>query len=89
MSRPARFDAPAELESDVLVLGGGPAGAWAAWSAAKSGARVVVADKGYLGTSGPTAPGGTSLLYVPPDPALRAEAVAGRLSGGGYLAEPA
>lgn len=40
------------LEADVLVLGGGPAGAWAAWSAASLGAKVILADKGYLGTSG-------------------------------------
>ena len=45
-----------DMTVDVLVLGGGPAGAWAAWSAASQGARVVLADKGYLGTSGATAP---------------------------------
>lgn len=44
-----------ELDADVLVLGGGPAGAWAALAAAGEGARVVLADKGYCGTSGPTA----------------------------------
>lgn len=44
------------ITTDVLVLGGGPAGTWAALSAAKQGVRVVLADKGYCGTSGATAP---------------------------------
>ncbi|MFH5181628.1 FAD-dependent oxidoreductase [Paenibacillus sp. TAB 01] len=76
------------LTADVLVIGGGPAGAWAAWSAAKQGAKVVVADKGYLGSSGATAPGGTNLLYLPPDPKLREEAVQQRYRESAYLAEP-
>jgi len=42
-----------ELAADVLVIGGGPAGAWAALSAADEGASVVIVEKGYLGTSGP------------------------------------
>ncbi len=75
------------LEADVLVIGGGPAGAWAAWSAASRGARVVLADKGYLGTSGATAPGGTNVLYLPPDRALRDAAVDARMTQGGYLSE--
>jgi succinate dehydrogenase/fumarate reductase flavoprotein subunit len=74
--------------ADVLVIGGGPAGAWAAWSAAASGARVVLADKGYLGTSGATAPGGTNLLVVPPHPDQREAAVLDRVTTGGYLSEP-
>lgn len=87
-SRPARFDEPDELEADVLVIGGGPAAAWAARTAATSGAKVVLVDKGYLGTSGCTAPGGNNLLYVPPDPVLREQAAAGRMAGGGDIAEP-
>ncbi|MDU1671487.1 MAG: FAD-dependent oxidoreductase, partial [Bradyrhizobium sp.] len=42
------------LTADVLVIGGGMAGAWAAVSAARSGARVILVDKGYCGTSGVT-----------------------------------
>ncbi|MDR6668950.1 FAD-binding protein [Rhizobium sp. 1399] len=57
---------PLHLQTDVLVLGGGPAGAWAALSAAQNGARVVLADKGYLGTSGATAPSNTGTWLVPP-----------------------
>lgn len=74
--------------TDVLVIGGGPAGAWAAWSAANSGAKVILVDKGYLGSSGATAPGGTNLLYLPPDQELRDQAVAMRMESGGYLSEP-
>jgi succinate dehydrogenase/fumarate reductase flavoprotein subunit len=75
------------LDADVLVLGGGPAGTWAAWSAASQGARVVLADKGYCGTSGATAPSGVGVWYVPPDPALREQARASREALGGHLAE--
>src|SRR3954466_9096574 len=94
------FEAPAEaasspqvsddclsLEADVLVLGGGPAGTWAAWSAAAQGAKVVLADKGYCGTSGATAPAGVGVWYVPPDPELRSEARSSREAMGGHLAE--
>ncbi|TGR17778.1 MULTISPECIES: FAD-binding protein [unclassified Mesorhizobium] len=54
------------LQADVLVLGGGPSAAWAAVAAAESGARVALADKGYLGTSGATAPSNTGTWCVPP-----------------------
>lgn len=78
-----------KLTADVLVIGGGPAGAWAAWSAASHGAKTILVDKGYLGTSGATAPGGTNLLYLPPDPEQRDKAVQQRWKESGYLAEPA
>lgn len=65
-----RKDRPADdgrlIETDVLVVGGGPAAAWAALSAAETGARVVLADKGYHGTSGATAPSNTGTWSVPP-----------------------
>lgn len=75
------------LDSDVLVIGGGPAGTWAAWAAASQGARVVLVDKGYCGTSGATAPSGVGVWYVPPEPQRREEARASREALGGYLAE--
>jgi succinate dehydrogenase/fumarate reductase flavoprotein subunit len=50
----------------VLVIGGGPAGAWAAVAASEAGARVILVDKGYLGTSGATAPSNTGTWFVPP-----------------------
>ncbi|KXF56710.1 pyridine nucleotide-disulfide oxidoreductase [Rhodococcus sp. SC4] len=77
-----------EIDADVLVLGGGPAGTWAALAAAREGARVVLADKGYCGTSGPTASGGNNLWNVPPGPA-RERSVQARFEDGGRLSEPA
>lgn len=74
-----------ELEADVLVLGGGPAGVWAALAAAGTGARVILADKGYCGSSGATAASGTSVLCVPPDERLRHEAFTSREKLAGYL----
>jgi NAD-dependent dihydropyrimidine dehydrogenase PreA subunit len=87
----ARQNEPARgsvaLDADVLVIGGGPAGTWAAWSAASQGARVVLVDKGYCGTSGATAPSGVGVWYVPPDARLREEARASREALGGFLSE--
>lgn len=54
------------LTTDVLIVGGGPAAAWAALSAAESGAKVILADKGFFGTSGATAPSNTGTWCVPP-----------------------
>jgi len=77
------------LQADVLVIGGGLAGAWAAVGAARAGARVVLAEKGYCGTSGVTATAGPGHWWVPPDPPeLRARAIADRMARGGFLGEP-
>ncbi|MEL3960998.1 FAD-binding protein [Lysinibacillus endophyticus] len=76
-----------EIVSDVLVIGGGPAGAWAALTAASKGAKVVLVDKGYVGTSGATAPSGTGVWYVEPDEEKRKEAKLSRYGLGGKLAE--
>ncbi|MFZ2174830.1 MAG: FAD-binding protein, partial [Rhodococcus sp. (in: high G+C Gram-positive bacteria)] len=78
-----------DLSTDVLVIGGGPAGTWAALRARQSGADVVLVDKGYCGTSGATAPSGTGVWYVGPDPSVRAKAKASRESLGGHLADHA
>ena len=82
-------DGAQRFQVDVLVLGGGPAGAWAAISARARGATVLLADKGYCGTSGATAPSGTGVWYVPPDAAARDKAKADRYTMGGQLAEHA
>ncbi|WP_067688188.1 FAD-dependent oxidoreductase [Nocardia jejuensis] len=76
-----------EFDADVLVLGGGPAGAWAALAAAAAGARVVVADKARCGSSGPTAHGGVTLWNIPTDGA-REEVVAQSYLHGGGLGDP-
>src|SRR5207245_3835677 len=73
------------FDADVLVIGGGPAGTWAAISAAERGARVVLADKGFGGTSGATAAAGTGVWYVDPEPTLREAAMANREKLGGHL----
>jgi succinate dehydrogenase/fumarate reductase flavoprotein subunit len=78
--------APEPLHADVLVLGGGPAGTWAAVTAAEAGAAVVLADKGYCGTSGSAAAGGNNLWYLPPGPA-RAESIERRTVQGGRLTD--
>lgn len=76
-----------DLEADVLVIGGGPAGTWAAWSAASSGARVIFVDKGYCGTTGCAAASGNDVWYVPPDPEARETVKASRESLGGFLSD--
>jgi succinate dehydrogenase/fumarate reductase flavoprotein subunit len=73
------------LLADVLVIGGGPAGTWSAWSAANSGAKVVLVDKGYCGTSGCAAASGNGVWYVPPEPDSREAAMASREALGGFL----
>ncbi|MEH1841299.1 MAG: FAD-binding protein [Nostoc sp.] len=76
-----------DLEVDVLVIGGGPAGTWAAWSAASNGAKAILVDKGYCGTTGCAAASGNGVWYVPPDPEARETAKASRESLGGFLAD--
>ncbi|MEH7419369.1 FAD-binding protein [Neobacillus drentensis] len=76
-----------EIETDVLVIGGGPAGTWAAINAASKGASVILVDKGYCGTSGATAPSGTGVWYVNPTPEEQEAAMKSREALGGYLAD--
>ena len=76
-----------DLTADVFVAGGGPAATWAALKAAEAGADVVLADKGYCGTSGATASAGTGVWYVPPEPAAREAAMAEREALGGRLSD--
>ena len=79
---------PLSMKTDVLIIGGGMAGAWAATAAAKAGAAVILVDKGYCGTSGVTAAAGPGHWWVPPDPPeARAAAVANRIASGLGLGE--
>lgn len=56
------FGAETELSADIMVAGGGTAGAWAAISAARAGARVCLAELfPYLG--GTRTIGGINTLY--------------------------
>jgi succinate dehydrogenase/fumarate reductase flavoprotein subunit len=65
---PAADSFGVELSADVLVIGGGPSGAWAALSAADEDATVVLVEKGYVGTSGPFGVGApTGIYHTRPD----------------------
>lgn len=77
---------PLELDTDVLVIGGGLAGTWAAAAAARDGAKVVLVDKGYCGTSGVTATAGPGHWWIPPE---EREAVAqARFDRSGRIGDP-
>ncbi|MGG3575204.1 FAD-binding protein [Bacillus gobiensis] len=75
------------LKAEVLIIGGGPAGAWAALTAREKGASVVLVDKGYCSSSGAAAPSGNGVWYIPPDKEKRQEAMRSRESLGGFLSE--
>lgn len=76
------------MTADVLVVGGGPAATWSAVAAAATGASVILVDKGYVGTSGATAPANTGTWSPPPGERRRA-AIAARQPRTGNLADPA
>ena len=57
-----------EIETDVLVIGGGIAGAFAAYKARPSAARVLLVDRSYFGRSGCSAlASGVYPSYMPGD----------------------
>jgi succinate dehydrogenase/fumarate reductase flavoprotein subunit len=49
---PIRYEVENEVSADVLVLGGGIAGCWAAIDAARKGAKVAIIEKGATISSG-------------------------------------
>lgn len=49
---PCEWDKEERITADVLVLGGGIAGCWAAISAAREGQKVVIVEKGAIKRSG-------------------------------------
>jgi succinate dehydrogenase / fumarate reductase flavoprotein subunit len=58
----------AQFDTDVLVIGGGFAGVWAAIRAAESGSRVILVEKAYVSRSGcSTMSGGVTTAPVDPD----------------------
>jgi len=86
---PGRDGDVLRLQTQVLIVGGGLAGGWAAIAAAQAGASVVLVDKGYFGTSGVTATAGPGHWWVPPDPPQeREEAVRLRNARAFGLADP-
>jgi succinate dehydrogenase/fumarate reductase flavoprotein subunit len=54
---PVNYEKEQEIETDVLVLGGGIAGCWAAISAARKGVRVAMVEKSATIRSGAGGPG--------------------------------
>jgi succinate dehydrogenase/fumarate reductase flavoprotein subunit len=75
-----------DLSADVLVVGGGPAGCWAAIAATEAGANVILVDKGRVGTSGATAAANTAVIDVAPSGPARAAVIERRLARGFGLA---
>jgi succinate dehydrogenase/fumarate reductase flavoprotein subunit len=80
--------APLHIETDVLIVGGGMAACWAGISAARTGAKVVLVDKGYVGTSGVTATAGPGHWWVSPEGNARSEAIKKRMAIGYGLGDP-
>lgn len=68
---PIRFGEEKEVETDVLVLGGGIAGCWAAISAARAGAKVAIMEKADIRRSGAGGPGCVHWCNVPKNPHSR------------------
>lgn len=65
---PIRYDQEQEIETDVLIIGGGIAGCWAAISAARSGAKVALVEKGDTVRSGQGGPGCDHWCVTPANP---------------------
>jgi len=68
---PVNYDKENEVSADVLVLGGGIAGCWAAISAARKGMKVVVVDKGRVATSGAAGSGCDHWQFAATNPACK------------------
>lgn len=65
-----------DLTCDVLVIGGGASGVWAALAAVEKGCEVVVVEKGYVGTSGPFGIGAnTGIYYIMPNDKEQRDAI--------------
>ena len=65
---PVRYSEEQVIETDILVVGGGIAGCWAAISAARSGLRVALVEKGDTIRSGAGGPGCDHWCVTPANP---------------------
>ncbi|HOA34756.1 MAG: FAD-dependent oxidoreductase [Dethiobacteria bacterium] len=63
-----RYGEEQEIECDVLVIGGGIAGCWAAISAARNGVKVALVEKGDIIRSGSGGPGCDHWCDCPANP---------------------
>ena len=68
---PVRYGHETEVSADVLVIGGGIAGCWAAISAAKKGLKVVLVDKAHVRRSGAGGSGCDHWQFAATNPASR------------------
>ncbi len=65
---PIRYEEEQEIEADVLIIGGGIAGCWAAISAARKGVNVALVEKAATVRSGAGGPGVDHWCDVPANP---------------------
>ncbi len=65
---PVNYEQEQEIDTDVLVLGGGIAGCWAAIAAARTGVKVALVEKGAVIRSGQGGPGCDHWCNVPANP---------------------
>jgi succinate dehydrogenase/fumarate reductase flavoprotein subunit len=65
---PIRYDEEQEIETDVLVIGGGISGCWAAISAARNGVKVALVEKADTIRSGSGGPGCDHWCVAPANP---------------------
>jgi len=81
---PIRYGVKKEVAADVLVLGGGIAGCWAAISAARKGVKVVLVEKGATIRSGAGGSGCDHWMNAGGNPCstVTAEEIANALSEG-------
>ena len=63
-----RYGEEQEINSDVLIIGGGISGCWAAIGAARKGVRVALVEKGATIRSGAGGPGCDHWCDVPANP---------------------
>ena len=73
--------------SDVLVIGGGLAGCWAAYRASQLGANVILVDKARVGTSGCSTFAAGDILWWTPQDDLNGW-LKNYARWGGYLLDP-
>lgn len=66
-----KFEEEQEIETDILVIGGGIAGCWAAISAAREGLRVALVEKSDTIRSGAGGPGCDHWCNAPANPHSR------------------
>jgi succinate dehydrogenase/fumarate reductase flavoprotein subunit len=65
---PISYDKEQEIETDVLIIGGGIAGCWAAISAARTGLKVALVEKADTIRSGQGGPGCDHWCVTPANP---------------------